>query len=212
MKQTLCTFYTIIMSLFALVSCTETETYAEQKEREQSAINNYITKYNIKAISEEQFKAQGDSTSVEKNEYVFFASTGIYMQIVDKGCGETLKNGESADVLCRFKEFNINGDSLQLTNIGIAAYGALLDKMTVLNTSGTINGTFVSGLLYSAYGSKSVPAGLLKPLSYIRLGRPKNATEKIARVKVIVPHDYGQMSATNNVYACHYDITYQRGE
>ena len=211
-SKTLCTLYTLMMILVALTSCSETETYAEQKEREESAISNYITKNHINAISEEQFKAQGDSTSVEKNEYVFFKSTGIYMQIVDKGCGEILKPNESADVLCRFQEFNINSDSLQLTNTGNVIYATTLDKMTVRNTSGTFTATFVSGLMYMAYGSTSVPAGWLVPLTYIRLGRPQNADDKVARVKIIVPHDKGHLYATNNVYACHYEITYIRGE
>ena len=211
MNRTLCAIYAFVMALITLTSCSETETYAEQKEREESAISNYITKYKVNAISEAQFKAQGDSTSVEKNEYVFFASTGIYMQIIEKGCGEILKKGESAGILCRFTEFNINGDSIQLTNEG-NALTVNCDKMTVRNTSGTFNATFAYGTLASAYGSTSVPSGWLVPLTYIRLGREQNATDKIAHIKIIVPHDKGQAYATSNVYACHYDITYKRAE
>ena len=81
--------------LFALIllgittSCSETETYAEQKEYENSRINAYIAKHHINSISEEQFHSQGDSTSVEKNEYVLFANSGIYMQIVEKAAGRS---------------------------------------------------------------------------------------------------------------------------
>lgn len=201
-----------MIALMALSSCSETETYAEQKEREESAISSYILNNNIKVISEEQFRAQGETTSVENNEYVLFTSTGIYMQIVEKGCGEKLKNGESTDVLCRFTEYNINNNTLQLTNYGDMNYATIVDKMTVRNTSGTFTASFISGLMSATYGSTQVPSGWLVPLTYINLGRPQSADEQIARVKIIVPHDSGQMQATNNVYACHYEITYMRAE
>ena len=210
MNKTLHTICAFTVALLSLCSCSETETYAEQKEREESAISNYIIKYNVNPISEEQFATQGYSTSGEKNEYVFFKSSGIYMQIVNKGCGEPLAQGESADLLCRFTEFNINGDSIQLTNIGSFITATAVDKMTVRNTSGTFNGTFVSGTMKSAYSTTSVPSGWLVPLTYIRIGRQQNADDEIARVKIIVPHDKGHLQATNNVYACHYDITYMR--
>lgn len=201
-----------MIALMALSSCSETETYAEQKEREESAISSYIHNNNIKVISEEQFRAQGETTSVDNNEYVLFTSTGIYMQIVEKGCGEKLKNGESTDVLCRFTEYNINNNALQLTNYGDMNYATIVDKMTVRNTSGTFTASFISGLMSATYGSTQVPSGWLVPLTYINLGRPQSADEQIARVKIIVPHDSGQMQATNNVYACHYEITYMRAE
>ncbi len=118
MNKIIHTLCAAIVALLVFTSCTETETYAEQKEREESAITAYIHNNNITIISEDQFKAQGETTSLENNEYVFFKSSGIYMQIVDKGCGEKLKNGESADVLCRFTEYNINNNALQLTNEG----------------------------------------------------------------------------------------------
>lgn len=208
MNRILYTVCAIMLAMISLSSCTETETYAEQKEREESAISSYIAKHGINAISESQFALQGDSTSVEKNEYVFFASSGIYMQIVEKGCGEKLANGKTADILCRFQEWNINGDSLQLYNTGTFATAATVDKMTVRNTTGTFTGTFISGQMKSVYSSSSVPSGWLTPLTYINLGRQQSADDKIAHVKIIVPHDSGHLKATNGVYACHYDITY----
>ena len=87
----LCLFALILLGI--TTSCNDTETYAEQKKYENSRINDYIAKHHINSISEEQFHSQGDSTSVAKNEYVLFANSGIYMQIVEKGCGQKLKNG-----------------------------------------------------------------------------------------------------------------------
>ena len=183
----LCLFALILLGI--TTSCNDTETYAEQKKYENGRINDYIAKHHINSISEEQFHSQGDSTSVAKNEYVLFANSGIYMQIVEKGCGQKLKNGESGDVLCRYTEWNINGDSLQTYN----------------------DSTFVNGVMPNTYGSTQVPTGWLVPLTYINLGRPQSEKDKIAHVKIIVPHNQGQAYATSNVYACFYDITYERG-
>ena len=211
MKKYLPLLLFAIALLGITTSCNDQETYAEQKEYENSRINAYIAKHNINPISEEQFHSQGDSTSVEKNEYVLFANSGIYMQIVEKGCGQKLKNGESGDVLCRYSEWNINGDSLQTFNDGTFSKTLSYDKFTVRNVSGSFTATFVFGVMANTYGSTQVPTGWLVPLTYINLGRPENENEKIARVKIIVPHNQGQAYATSNVYACFYDITYQRG-
>ena len=211
MKKYLPLLLFAIALLGITTSCNDQETYAEQKEYENSRINAYIAKHNIKPISEELFHSQGDSTSVEKNEYVLFANSGIYMQIVEKGCGQKLKNGESGDVLCRYSEWNINGDSLQTFNDGTFSKTLSYDKFTVRNVSGSFTATFVFGVMANTYGSTQVPTGWLVPLTYINLGRPENENEKIARVKIIVPHNQGQAYATSNVYACFYDITYERG-
>ncbi len=211
MKKYLPLLLFAIALLGITTSCNDQETYAEQKEYENSRINAYIAKHNINPISEELFHSRGDSTSVEKNEYVLFANSGIYMQIVEKGCGQKLKNGESGDVLCRYSEWNINGDSLQTFNDGTFSKTLSYDKFTVRNVSGSFTATFVFGVMANTYGSTQVPTGWLVPLTYINLGRPENENEKIARVKIIVPHNQGQAYATSNVYACFYDITYQRG-
>ena len=211
MKKYLPLYLCAVILCGIISSCEKTETYAEQKEYEDGRINDYIYKHGINSISEEQFHSQGDSTSVEKNEYVLFASSGIYMQIVEKGCGEKLKNGESGDVLCRYSEWNINGDSLQTFNDGTFARALSYDKFTVRNQSGSFYATFVFGIMANTYGSNQVPTGWLVPLTYINLGRPQNEKEKIAHVKLIVPHNQGQAYASSNVYACFYDITYERG-
>ena len=205
----------IIMTLLAVVtlaSCSDSVTYADLKKKERNAINRYISNQKIQKISEAKFEKQGFTTDTTKNEYVLFESNGVYMQIVRKGEGASLKPGETATVLCRFKEYNIlEGDSaLQLTNI--LQYNWQVDKMTVKNTSGTFKASFISGesLMYTKYSSKAVPSGWLVPLSYINLGRiPKG--EEIAKVRLIVPHTQGQSDASKNVYPCLYEITYVLG-
>lgn len=200
-------------AIFTLMSCDDTESYADQKKKERAAINSYITKNKIKVISESEFLAQDTTTDVSKNEYVLFDNTGVYMQIIRKGCGEKLKDGETATVLCRFTEWNLLTDSLQLANNISASEFNHPDIMIVKNTSGTFKASFVAGssVMYAIYGSTSVPAGWLTPLTYIKIGRPANPGEEIAKVKLIVPHTQGHQYATSGVYPCLYEITYQRG-
>lgn len=206
--------YSLILAIISatFMSCDDIETYAEQRDAERAAIANYISKYGIKVISENDFLRNDTTTDISKNEYVLFEGSGVYMQIINRGCGEILKDNESATVLARFKEFNINGDSLQLRN-DILSYHYLCDKFNVTNTSGTFSGSFdtTSSLLYLAYGSASVPGGWFVPLSYIKLGRLASKDDELAKVRIIVPHDQGHSSANQGVYACCYEITYQRG-
>lgn len=200
-------------ALFTLMSCDDTESYADQKKKERSAIRSYIAKENIKVITEKEFHAQDSTTDVSKNEYVLFETTGVYMQIIREGCGEKLKDGETATVICRFKEWNLLTDSLQLANNIENSSLNFPDLMSVKNTSGTFKASFIKGssVMYSIYGSGSVPAGWLAPLSYIMIGRPAKPGEEIAKVKLIVPHTQGHQYASSGVYPCLYEITYQRG-
>ena len=92
----------LMAAMVVVVSCSHTETYQERRDKEISAINSYIAEKRVKVISEATFFAQDSVTDVSKNEFVLFEASGVYMQIVRKGCGEKLKNGETATVLCRF--------------------------------------------------------------------------------------------------------------
>ena len=202
----------IVLAALAFASFNDTETYADMKKKERSAINRYITNQKIKVIKESQFEQQGCTTDTSKNEFVLFESTGVYMQIRSKGTGEKLKDGETADVTCRFNEYNLlEGDSaLQLTNI--YQYAWCNDKMTVKNTSGTFSGVFSKKfcMMYTSYSSQAVPSGWLVPLAYVNLGRYDSADAELAKVKLIVPHSQGQSAAARSVYPCMYEITYER--
>lgn len=202
-----------LIAIVALASCSDSETYADMKKKERSAINRYIANQKINVISEDVFNAQNQTTNVDKNEWVLFDGTGVYMQIVREGCGKKLESGKTEKVLCRFNEYNIleSDSTLQCSNI--YSYLWEVEKMTVKNTSGTFSGTFdkKSSLMYSTYSSAAVPSGWLVPLTYIKLGIPASATDEIAKVKLIVPHSMGQSNASQNVYPCMYEITYQLG-
>ena len=195
-----------------VVSCNDTETYAEQRDRENSAISQFIRDSAITVINEDQFREQGYTTDLDDNQYVLMQSTGVYMQIVRDGCGEKIADGETATVLCRFTERNLLTDSIQLTN-QIQAFSSIPEKMSVKNTSGTFTASFDtnSSLMYTFYTTASVPTGWLVPFNYIKVGRQTSADDEIAEVNLIVPSTQGHAYASSGVYPCFYTITYERG-
>lgn len=211
MKKLAFAFITML-ALVILASCDDTETYAEQRDRENSAIRQFIRDSSITVITESQFRENGFKTDVSNNEYVLMQSSGVYMQIVREGCGEPIKDGETTTVLCRFTERNILTDSIQLTN-DILAFASIPEKMSVTNTNGSFTASFLteSSLMYTFYGSTSVPTGWLVPFSYIKVGRQSSQNEEIAKVNLIVPSTQGHRYASSGVYPCFYTITYERG-
>lgn len=213
----------VCSAIASFMSCNKYETYAEKREKEDAAISKFLSYDSqvaqklmpkpIQVISETDFENAGYKTDTTKNEYVLFNSTGVYMQIRDNGCGAKLKEGETSNVLCRFTEYNVLGDSIQLSNI-TGKYNLNPDKMTVINNYGTITGIFTSmasSIMAYAYNSTSVPSGWLIPLRYVKLGRPSTEDENIASVRIIVPSAQGQSNASANTYPCFYEITYERG-
>lgn len=214
MKKIVFLLLAAISVAVSISSCSDSETYADQKKRERSAINKYISENNIKVLSEAEFNSNGQVTDTAKHEFVYLSNSGCYLQIIRKGCGEKLKDGETATILCRYQEYNLLTDSLQSSNM-IGYYISVVDKMNVTNTSGTFTGTFKAGesLMYTLYGSGSttVPSGWLVPLSYINIGRQDSEDNEIARIRIIVPHTQGHAYATQGVYPCLYDLTYEKG-
>ena len=209
MKKVVYLFLGVLM-LSSLTACDKTESYAEQKEKERETIRQFIAKSSITTITEAEFAQQNYTTDVAKNQYVLFTNSGVYMQIIDEGCGEKLQSGETAEVICRFRETNLMADSIVLTN-NVMYYASLPDRMNVSYTGGTYSASFVRGLMKNTYNDASVPSGWLVALPYIKLGRPANQEEGLARVKLIVPHSEGNKIAKQAVYPCFYEITYQRG-
>lgn len=214
-------------AILSFAACSDTETYKDQRDRELDSISSFLKNENVKVISENEFKSRFEKgetlTDTTKNEYVLFESNGIYMQVLDQGCGDYIQKGETANVLVRFYEYNlatranISDESLSLTN-NTRVYSYMLDKMSVTNTSGTFTGSFdtSSSLMASTYStsygvSGTVPSGWLIPFSWVKIGRPTNDDEHVAHVRLLVPHSYGTTSASGSVYACLYDLRLQRG-
>ena len=203
-------FVLIFVAIVAvLTSCNDYETYGDKKEKERNAISKFISDYNIIVIDEDQFVRQGYVTDTARNEFVKLNKSGVYMQIARPGCGEKLKDGETANICCRFREFNIEGDTATLRN-NTDIYAARVDVMRVTNTSGTFSGSFTQGIILSVYGTASVPAGWLVPFSYIKVGRAKTLTDEKAKVRLIVPHSQGHTIAAQDVLPFYYEITYEK--
>ena len=217
-----------IFTVLLLFSCGSSEqTYGEQKEHEREVVSSFISRNvvmmvgtdtlldlgKIKVITEEEFDKQGSTTNVEENEFVLFTNSGIYMQIVREGAGKRMEHGESRRLICRFWEYNMMGDSLQLTN-RIQQYATRPEYMNVSNNSGYISGSFdltmpTGSLVYSTYGDSNIPDGWLKPLEYVRVGAQTSDDTRIAKVRLIVPHSSGQSHAKASVYPCFYELTFQ---
>lgn len=227
MKKTLYLLFLLLPGFLA--SCDNTETYAEQKEKESKAISTFLDRDicvrdengdtvcyvgKIEAITEKQFLEQDSTTDLARNQYVLFSNSGVYMQIVRKGTGEKLESGKTARVICRFVEFNILGDSIQLRN-DVNYWHPNPDIIKITNYAGSFSATFDTeynggGAMYLQYHSTSVPSGWLIPFTYIHIGRQESEDEGIAKVRLIVPHSEGQVSATSNVYPCFYELTFQK--
>ena len=211
----------LFCSILFLTSCNSGETYSDLKEAEHDAINRFIEKNGIKVIGEEQFASQGETTDVNKNEYVYLSKSAVYMQIVRKGCGSKLEENKQVEILCRFSEYNIKKDSMLVRND--IAYKAKIngiyydlssypEKLSVIRVGTTFTASFVmeNSIMYTYHGSASVPSGWLVPLAYINVGRPVNEGDEVAKVRLIVPHTQGTPDASSSVYPCFYEITYER--
>ena len=206
-----------VVSLFA--ACNDYETYSDLKKKERQAISKFLVDSAINVISEKQFEEQGQTTDLKKNQYVLLDKSGVYMQIIRKGCGQQVESGKTVNVLCRFSETNILTDSMLIRNdivgtiymngqyIDVSQY---VDKMTVQRNGSTFQASFVSGMMQLYHGTSSVPSGWLVPLLYINVGRPLQEGDEIAKVKLIVPHSQGTQTASQSVYPAFYVITYQR--
>ncbi len=205
----------ILLGIIALTTaCNDAETFEDKKNRHNAAISQYLADSKVNIISETQFAQQNYTTDVNKNEWVLFGSNGLYMQVVRKGCGEKLKQGETATVLCRYSERNLMTNNYEASNILVSDYQKVnIDKMEVTNSSGSFEASFVSSTLVTQHSlsSTSVPEAWLVPLAYINLGRPANDGDEIAKVLLIVPYEIGHSVAMSSVIPYLYDITYERG-
>ena len=233
MKKLLYLCMSICMLGMLLQSCDNEETYADQKKTERQAIENFLRRdvkiqladgeticdvgY-INVISEEQFYAQDSITNLEKNEYVLFNSNGVYMQILRKGVGNKLEHGDNKNLYCRFLEYNIMGDSVQLYS-NDDRWVMYPDVMSVSNSYGTFSGSLVAGnsgyagAMLNYYGSgattMAVPTGWLIPLGFIHIGRQLAENQEISKVRLIIPHSQGHGAASTEVRPYFYEITFQ---
>lgn len=207
MRKTFLTIVSVVIMAVLAGSCNNYETYGDKKDKERAAISRFISDSSIVVINENQFKRQGYTTNATKdnNQFVYLNNSGVYMQIMRKGCGKPLQNGERADLLVRFVEMSLF-DTTGVYN-DIRPYN--VDVMNITRTGSTYTASFSSGIMKSTYG-ESVPSGWLVPFNYINVGRPRSADEYVSKVRLIVPHTQGHTVASSYVYPYYYEITFER--
>ena len=190
---------------FGLLGCNSGETYADQKAREKSQIDAFISEFGIDVITMEEFLKDTITDNPEtgpdktRNEFVLFPDNGVYMQILRRGEGEPLKSGESKLYNCRFLEYNLAARDTLYMNL----FDSDPDIMTCTRNGGMYSATFKSGRMNRAYGS-SVPSGWLVPMPYIKPAFYNGSSS--ARVNLIVPHNQGTNSAANTVTPFFYEL------
>ena len=197
-----------VLGLVQLAACNDYETYGDKKEKERKAIREFLADSSFVVISESQFHQQGDVTDVAKREFVYMDNSGVYMQIVHQGCGTPLQDGETSDLLVRFLEIGLIDSSAVYNDVNPYT----VDIMNVKRQGNTFTASFDTSSDWYAYhnNSEAVPQGLIVPLPYLNMGRPRTADDQIAKVRLIVPHTQGHIIATQYVYPYYYEITFQR--
>ena len=205
-------------SSVVLVSCNDGETYSDMKNKEKGAINDFLEDNpfvgKINVITEAEF-LKDTVTNLERNEFVEFGKTGIYMQIVERGKGKSMEEMAKEDpdstitkvILCRFLEYDIEAGDTICQNI---LYSSVVDKMQVKydHKGRAYTASFTEGIMQNKYSSSVVPSGWLKPLEFIRMNR--NAGDR-AKIRLIVPHTSGTSNASGYVLPMYYEISYQLG-
>ena len=205
----------IYVLTLGLQSCNNGKTYAEMKEEEADAINKFILENDIKVISEKEF-IENDTITAE-NEFVLFDKSGVYMNIQYRGDGEILKEGRN-NISSRFIEICIK----DVSDMGITAGDTLTSNryspysenfLLTVGSSGSYSASFTDmaqSAMYEAYSTSAVPNGWLVPFAYLKMKSYISAapSDKIARVRLIVPHSEGTSYATQYAYPCYYEITY----
>ncbi len=209
------------LAALGLQSCNNGKTYAERMEEERDAIERYISENDIKVINEDQFEAQ-DSMTLEENEYVLLDESGIYMHVDYRGDGTDVLGDGSYNMIARYVEIMLQTRD----DLSVTAGDTLMANMHVNDPSFLVDGEYfklsITGESYSAsftrsinddysmagvYNTAAVPQGWLVPLRYLKPSRT-NRADRMARVKIIVPHSEGTSTAIQAVYPCFYEIAY----
>ena len=216
MKKLIFLFLSLLTAGSLFQACDDSKTYAEMLEEEKDAVERFIKDSAIHVISVEEFERNDTVTKAKVNgdaydEFVFFPSEGVYMQIIDRGTSDVNdKNAykfEDGNIICtRYEEINIDSREVAAFNIPLEGFedaGQLYANPAVfryVKTDTYSAGTFIEMdyVWASFYGSTAVPQGWLLALPYLR---------DMAHVRLIVPSKMGHSSAQQYVVPYFYNIT-----
>ena len=150
MKKLGILFASVFLLGLVFQSCNNGKTYAEMKEEEREAIKRFIEREDINVISFEQFQEQDSTTNVDENQFVLFSETGVYMQIVEEGNGERLKDGRY-EILARYVEEQITSDGIDSLSWN-TDYGnsqmVYPDAMMLTKSGTSFSATFTLSLIH----------------------------------------------------------------
>lgn len=228
MKELLFINIIACLTIIGLSGCNNSKTYAEMKEDEADAINEWIVKHDYKVISEDDFYKD---TMTHANEFVLFKDNGIYLNIVNRGKGAGRLGNGAYIMLSRYTEVALQqrddmfqiGDTLtgntnlknypvyRISNWQLANYMTYPDEYRLTVEGNSYQASFQgTSVMASVYQSRNVPNGWLFPLQFLKPSRSQSP-EEWAHVRLILPHAEGTVQASQYVYPCFYDITYNMG-
>lgn len=200
MKKLIPVLFLFLAACAIFQACDSNKTYAEQQKEERTAIASFIKDSTINVISFEQFQRQDSTTDISKNEYVQLQE-GIYMQIIDKGTGDTIP--DRGEVLVRFMEYSIADRYIMgSSNFNNSTW---VDSFIYTESGTSVSGQFNESWLYYWYVNTvgytsmtfAVPSGWLIPLKYVT---------NYSHVKIIVPHKFGHAYSRQYVMPFYYEI------
>lgn len=221
MKKLVFLFLSLLTAGSLFQACDNSKTYAEMLEDEKNAVEKFIRDSAIQVISVEEFERNDTVTNLDRNEYVFFSSEGVYMQIVDRGHedidtdetseddrteaekNEAAKFVDGNDICTRYLETDMITREIMAFNVPLPEYMGIPESYSY-----SLVFRYVKKETYSAgrfietdptwYGSEAVPQGWLLSLPYLRDN---------AHVRLIVPSKMGHQKAQQDVTPFYYDIT-----
>lgn len=178
--------------------------YEQLKEREALQIRQWLSDNQIDVITLSDFLSDTVTSNSEtgpditRNEYVLFDDSGVYMQIIRRGEGRIIEDGETWYMNSRYVERYIGTGDTMTINL----YQQEPDKFYVKRSGNNYAASFISGIMASVYGV-TVPSSWTLIMPYIKPGY-LNSTS--ARVRLIVPHTQGTQQAAKSVYPTLYEI------
>lgn len=196
----------VLIGILSLSACKDEETYAQQKEQERQHIKDFIADNDITVITMDQFLRDTITNNpisgpdYTKNEYVLFGDKGVYLQIIQRGTGKLMSDGERKSMTARYYEYDISNSDTLTMNL----YNTSPESLYCIRTSDSYSASFTSGVMFASYGS-AVPNAWIMPFPFIRPGF--SGESAAARVRLIVSHNQGTQNAALNVTPCFYDIT-----
>ena len=208
MKKYLYGLSLLLVTGLLFVACDDTETYAEQKARENKQIADFIKDNGIQVIKMSDFLKDTITNNPEtgpdfsKNEYVLFDDNGVYMQIIRRGTGQQMQDGDRWDIHARYYEYGIAAEDTLTLNT-FATYTSP-DQFWCMRNGDNYNAGFTSGVMFSFYGA-AVPKAWIMAFPFLKPGF-LNGTPS-AKIRLIVPHNQGTQRAATNVYPTFYEIT-----